>query len=101
MENKELYINFRKSLDSYRDVLLAEIELINDEGEKEQFAVAVNNKIKVLLREIAKTQGPAWEKLNAAQAAKFTRHAQALTAAKAPGDCPPGFELIDGICVRI
>ena len=100
MENKELYINFRKSLDSYRDVLLAEIQLIEGDTEKEQFAVAVTNKIKDLLKENARKRAPMWQEQNAAQAKKFMDHAEALLANK-PSLCPPGFRDENGICVPI
>ena len=101
MENKDIYISFRKSLDSYRDVLLAEIQLIADDTEKEQFAEAVTSKIKELLKENARERAPMWWEQNVAQAKKFMDHAEALLSANPPGDCPPGFELVDGICVRI
>ncbi len=101
MKNKELYISFRKSLDSYRDVVIAEIELIEGDEEKEKFAVAVIDKIKDLLGDIAKARGPWWKKQNAAQAEKFKTHAEALLSANAPTECPPGFESVNGICVRI
>ncbi len=101
MKNKDIYISFRESLDSYKEVLLAEIQLIEDDQEKEQFAIAVTNKIKALIEENANERSPLWSKQNAIQAQKFMDHAKALLSANPPSACPPGFELIDGICVRI
>lgn len=101
MENKDLYVSFRKSLDSYVDVVLTEIELIEGETEKEKFAAAVTDKVKELLGEIAVRQQAGWRKLNAAQSQKFAAHAEALLSANAPSECPPGFINVDGICVRI
>jgi hypothetical protein len=101
MENKELYISCRKSLDSYRDVVLAEIELIEGEKEKEKFANAVTARISELLKGISAEFSVSWREQNAAQAEKFRKHADALLSLAPPSDCPPGFEFNGKICVRI
>ncbi len=101
MEDKETYIRLSKSLDSLRDVALAEIELIESEGEKTGFANFVINNVKELLEEIARSREQEWLQLNVPQAEKFKKHAQVLLSLNAPSACPPGFVEVDGICVRL
>lgn len=102
MEDKETYNRLRKSLDSLKDVALAEIELIQSEPEKIEFANFVTERVKGLLKKIAAERQEEWKKLAADGDIKVQRHVEALSSAEEmPSLCPPGFVEVDGICVRL
>ena len=100
MENKDVYTSMRNSLDSLRDVMLAELRLIDSEEGKIAFADFATGKVKGWLKEIAKARKKEWEKMNNAQSKKFQSHAEALLSNPSKA-CPPGFIEVDGICVPI
>lgn len=54
----------------------------------------------ILLGEIAIERQAEWHKLNPVRAKQFQAHAEKLLENTASG-CPPGFQEVDGICVRI
>jgi len=100
MEDKEKYISLTKSLDSLRDVALAEIRLIESEKEKTEFAEFMRIGVIRWLGEIAQERGSRWKEMNDAQSKKFAKHAETLLS-NPSADCPPGFIEVDGICVPI
>jgi hypothetical protein len=100
MEDKEKYIGLTKSLDSIRDVALAEIRLIESEEERTKFADFVTERAKLLLSDIADKRRQKWWEMNDAQSKKFQQHAQELLLNPSTA-CPPGFREENGICVPI
>lgn len=100
MEDKETYTGLTKSLDSLRDIILAEIRLIESEDEKTDFADFATGRVKLWIKEIAGERRDEWVKMNNAQSEKFQKHAELLLSNPSK-NCPPGFIEVDGICVPI
>jgi hypothetical protein len=100
MSPEDSYIILRKSLDSFSDVALTEFDLIESDDEKQEFSEFVLKKVKEFLNEIAVAHQHEWKKLNPVRARQFQAHAERLSEKKSSG-CPPGFQEIDGICVRV
>lgn len=100
MENEDTYISLRKSLDSLRDVALADYALIETDAGKKHFSDFVTEKVNEFLRKNALMRREEWERVADSRAEAYTKHAQELLANK-PSICPPGFQEIDGICVPI
>ncbi len=109
MSNNDSYISLRKSLDSFRDVALAEFALIELDNEKnpiksdeetKKFSDFVSNKVTGLLEEIAAKHHVEWGRVNTISAKKFEEHAKELLK-NARSACPPGFQEVNGHCIRI
>lgn len=100
MTKDESFISMRKSLDSFTDVALAEFDLIESEQGKEEFSGFVLKKVKEFLSQIAAQHQAEWLRLNPARAKQFETHAENLLTPSKLG-CPPGFQEVGGICVRI
>jgi hypothetical protein len=101
MKNKDAYTSMRNSLDSLRDVALAEIRLIESEDEKTKFADFITKKVIGWLDEIADERRDEWAGMNDSQIKKYQTHAELLSLNHPSAACPPGFIEIDGICVPI
>lgn len=100
MEDKETYTGLTKSLDSLRDIILAEVRLIETEEEKTEFADFATKRVKAWIKEIAEKRRDEWRKMNSIHSKKFQNHAELLLSNPSEA-CPPGFIEIDGICVPI
>lgn len=100
MENEDSYIGMRKSLDSLRDVALADYALIETSEGKKRFSDFVTKKVQAFLKENAQLSRNVWKKVADSRAEEYTKHAQELLAEES-SLCPPGFHEVDGICVPI
>ena len=100
MENEEAYISMRKSLDSLRDVALADYALIESDAGKKHFSDFVTEKVKAFLKENALLSRNVWDMVADDRAEALTNHAQELLA-KQSSMCPPGFREENGLCVPI
>lgn len=100
---KDSYISLRKSLDSFRDVALTQYALSKSDAEKEEFSDQVSNKVKDFLKEVSSEYKAEWEKVNdpayAKKAGKYLK--ELLENPEGFSSCPPGFILVDGICIPI
>ena len=92
MENEEAFISLRKSLDSFRDVALAEYAWIKNDAEKEDYSYFVTETVKQFLKDNRAKREAAWRELIGSDG-QFLEKESSL--------CPPGFIEIDGICVPI
>ena len=102
MEDEAGYISLRKSLDSLRDVVLADYALFETSEEKKHFSDFVTQKIIIFLKNNAVGNQAMWDKVAESRAKAYKSHAQSLLEARvAPSGCPPGFREEDGICVPI
>jgi len=102
IEDEAAYISLRKSLDSLRDVVLADYALFETPEEKKGFSDFVTQKIIVFLKHNSDGNQAMWDRVAESRAKAYTSHAQALLEARvAPSLCPPGFREEDGICVPI
>ena len=115
--DKNSYLKLRKALDSFSDVALIEFDLFESKADREEIAEFVEQKIIEMLDEIAVKRQVGWLGVNNERAEKLEEHARKLrasaTAARARDGvvpekgsaefegCPPGFVLINGICVPI
>lgn len=106
MENEEAYINMRKSLDSMRDVALADYALIESAEDKKIFADFVTESVRAFISANAENHRDLWHNAEGGRAKAFTEHAEdllldeAFSKAVTP-NCPPGFKEVDGLCVPI
>jgi hypothetical protein len=101
MEDKETYTNLTKTLDSLRDMVLAEIRLIKTEEEKVEFAEFMTEKVNGWRKDLASDRRAFWKQINASMAGKLRSHATELLSANPPLSCPPGFVEVEGVCVPI
>lgn len=100
MANETEYINLRKTLDSFRAVVLADYDLFRTSEEKTKFSDLVTEKIKTFLMDNSVDNQEMWVKAADRRALEHSDHAEALLA-KDFALCPPGFKEVDGICVPI
>jgi len=100
IENEEAYISLRKSLDSFKDVVITDYTLFENEEERKKFADSVTEKIKAFIRNNAIENSEMWGKVAESRAKAHSDHARALLA-KEFSACPPGFKDVEGICVPI
>ncbi len=100
MENEDPYISMRKSLDSFRDVALADYALIESDAGKKHFSDFVTEKVKAFLTDNKRLSRNVWEKVADSRAEAHTKQAQELSAEEF-SLCPPGFREENGICVPI
>jgi hypothetical protein len=117
MANDEAYINLRKALDSFRDVVLAEYAFIGADGadkmitesdeERKVFSDLVVQTVNNFLRDNSNRHRGLWDAVEPGRAKALEDHARAIkdhasgmkTAVSQL--CPPGFEEKDGLCVPI
>ena len=100
-ENNEAYINMRKSLDSLRDVVLADYALIETEDEQKNYSDFVTENVKAFLNQNAGMQQEVWNSVEDKRIQSYRNHAEHLLANKDFSLCPPGFRDENGICVPI
>lgn len=94
------YRSLRQSLDSFRDVALAQYALSQTSEERIELSGFVLKTVKDFLQKIALKHRADWKKSNPASAKKI--RAQAETMATSPSQCPPGFvDNGQGQCVPI
>ncbi len=110
MVDKDSFITLTQTLDSLRDVVLAEFALTELDNEKDtakskeetqKFAGDMLIRIQELVKKIASSQQAEWLRLNPIRAKDFEAHVKILRESKEAGPCPPGFESVGGVCVRM
>lgn len=86
--------------------------------DKRNFLLTMRSKLETMISEIAELRRPLWKKVKFARGKKIGNEGEKLKAiaeeeaeslrtgvgresASAPSACPPGFVLVDGICVPI
>ncbi|MEP7074561.1 MAG: hypothetical protein ABI878_02025 [Acidobacteriota bacterium] len=109
MIDKESFISLTQTLDSLRDLALAEFALIELDNAKDatkstketkEFAEFVLKAVQGLRGDIAVKHQQEWIRLNPSRAKDFAAHIAGLEKSVS-ASCPPGFHEVGGVCVRV